>query len=447
MAIIGFISLGCPKNLVDSEVMIGLLQAQGHVLTSNAEDAEVIVVNTCSFIAGSKRESIDAILAAAQLKKTGKCKKIIVAGCLAERYPADIRRDLEEVDAILGTNQIEEIVHAISGKQVPPPNSFGRSDADLYLYDHKTPRTLIGPSYAAYMKISEGCDHACSFCIIPKIRGRLRSRTIPSLVKEANQLAAKGVKEITLISQDTTSYGVDLGLQDGLAHLLQELDKVEGLRWIRFLYVYPKLVSELLIDVVASSEKICRYIDMPLQHSSAQVLKSMRRGGNRKSLTRMIERIRERIPGVTFRTTMIVGYPGETEEDFADLKDFCREMEFDRLGVFAYSDEEDTAAFQLQPKVPAQTAERRRRTLMGQQAKISKRKNTGLVGKDFTILVEGPSKESDLLLQGRLESQAPEIDGVCLINDSEVGQIKSGEFRIIRITKALEYDLIGAIVQ
>jgi ribosomal protein S12 methylthiotransferase len=447
VAKIGFISLGCPKNLVDSEVMIGLLQAQGHVLTSNAEEAEILVVNTCSFIEGSKKESIETILAAARLKKTGNCKKIIVAGCMAERYPTEIVRNLVEVDAILGTNQIEEIGHVVEGEQISPPNSFGRSDVDLYLYNHRTPRTLIGPSYAAYMKISEGCDHTCSFCIIPKIRGRLRSRTIPSLIKEANQLVARGVKELTLISQDTTSYGVDLGLQDGLAHLLQSLDKVKGLRWIRFLYVYPKLVNDRLIEVVRSSDKICRYIDMPLQHASASVLKSMKRGGNRTSLTRMIERIRDKITGVTFRTTMIVGHPGETEEDFAELKDFCREMEFDRLGVFAYSDEEDTAAFELLDKIPARTAERRRRILMNQQAKISQRKNKTLVGKDLTILVEGPSKESDLLLQGRLESQAPEIDGVCLINDSDVREIQSGEFRTIRITRALEHDLIGTIVK
>ncbi len=446
VAKIGFISLGCPKNLVDSEVMIGLLQAQGHVLTSKPEDAEVLVINTCSFIEGSKRESIETILAATQLKKR-KCKKIIVAGCLAERYPGEIRQDLVEVDAILGVNQIEEIVRAVAGKQIPAPNSFGRGDTDLYLYNHRTPRTLIGPSYAAYMKISEGCDHTCSFCIIPKIRGRLRSRTIPSLIKEANQLASKGVKELTLISQDTTSFGVDLGLQDGLAHLLQALDKVEGLRWIRFLYCYPKLVSDKLIEVVGSSEKICSYIDMPLQHSSAGVLKSMRRGGNRKSLTRMIEQIRAKIPGVTFRTTIIVGYPGETEKDFAELMDFCREMEFDRLGVFAYSDEEDTAAFKLQPKIPIRTAELRRRILMKQQAKISKRINKDLVGKEYTILVEGPSKESDLLLQGRLESQAPEIDGVCLINDSNIGDVQIGEFRTIRITRAFEHDLVGVIIE
>jgi ribosomal protein S12 methylthiotransferase len=444
---IGFISLGCPKNLVDSEVMIGLLQAKGHVLTADPKDAEVLIVNTCCFIEGAKKESIEAILAAAQLKSTGNCRKLIVTGCLSERYPKEVRSDLVEVDSILGTNQIEEIVRAVEGVPVAPPNSYGRGDADLYLYTHSTPRTLIGPRYAAYMKVAEGCDHSCAFCIIPKIRGPFRSRTIPSLVQEATQLASQGVKEITLISQDTTSYGRDLGIKDGLANLLEALDRVEGLRWIRFLYVYPDLVSDKLIEVVNSSDKICRYIDMPLQHASARILKSMKRGGNRASLTRMIERIRNGIPGVTFRTTMIVGFPGETREDYLELKRFCKEMEFDRLGVFAYSDEEDTPAYALRSKVPSQTAERRRQALMEQQAIIAKRKNRSLVGKEFMVLVEGPSQESELLLQGRLESQAPEIDGVCLINDSEIGEVHSGEFHTIRITKVLEHDLLGKIVR
>lgn len=447
MAKIGFISLGCPKNQVDSEVMIGLLQARGHVLTADPADADVLIINTCSFIADSKKESIETILAAAQLKRSGACRKLIVTGCLAERYPMEIRSDLAEVDAVLGTNQIKEIVRAVAGKPVAPPNSYGRSDASLYLYDHETPRTLIGPRYTAYMKVSEGCDHTCSFCIIPKIRGSFRSRSIASLVREATQLAAQGVKEITLVSQDTTSYGRDLGIEDGLANLLEALDKVEGLRWIRFLYVYPDLVNDRLIDVVNSSLKICRYIDMPLQHASARVLKAMRRGGNRASLTRMVERISNGIPGVTFRTTMIVGFPGESREDFLELKHFCRDIEFDRLGVFTYSDEEDTIAYGLKSKVPARTAERRRRALMEQQSVIAGRKSRHLIGREFTVLVEGPSQESELLLQGRLESQAPEIDGVCLINDSEVGDVQSGEFRTIRITRVLGHDLLGKIVK
>ncbi len=447
MARIGFISLGCPKNQVDSEVMIGVLQAEGHVMTADPADADVLIVNTCGFIEDSKKESIEMILAAAKLKSSGSCRRLIVAGCLAERYPAQIRRDLAEVDAILGTNQIEEITRAVAGLPVPLPDSYGRSDAHLYLSDHTTPRTLIGPKYSAYLKISEGCDHTCTFCVIPKIRGRLRSRSIPSLVQEASRLAAQGVKEITLISQDTTSYGADLGIQDGLAHLLDAVNKVEGLRWIRFLYVYPNLVSDRLMEVVNSSDKICKYIDMPLQHASTNLLRRMKRGGNRGGLTRMIRRIRDGIPGVTFRTAMIVGFPGETKEDFRQLKDFCREIEFDRLGVFTYSDEEDTVACALRPKIPRRTAERRRRILMEQQASIARKKNSLLVGKEFPILVEGFSRETDLLLQGRLESQAPEIDGICLINDSEAGAVQIGEFRTIRVTQVLGHDLLGMIVR
>jgi ribosomal protein S12 methylthiotransferase len=447
MAKIGFISLGCPKNLVDSEVMIGLLQAHGHILTADPSEAEILVINTCSFIEDSRKESIETILAAAQLKDSGSCKKLIVTGCLAERYPDQIRENLAEVDAALGTNQIEEIVRVVSGEAVSPPNSYGRSNADLYLYDHTTPRTLVGPRHAAYVKIAEGCDHACAFCIIPKIRGPFRSRSIPSLVEEARRLADQGVREITLVSQDTTSYGLDLRIQDGLAMLLEALSKIESLNWIRFLYAYPNQITDRLIEVVNSSDKICKYIDLPLQHVSPRILKSMKRGGNRSSLAQMIERIRSRIPHVTLRTTMIVGFPGETRADFLELKKFCQEMEFDRLGVFTYSDEEDTIAFALRPKVPVRTAERRRRLLMEQQSMIAGKKNRSLIGNEYAVLIEGPSQESDLLLQGRLESQAPEIDGICLINDSEVGDVQSGEFRTIRITRDLGHDLLGKIVR
>lgn len=427
--------------------MIGLLQAQGHALVTDPRDAEILIVNTCSFIKDSKEESIHTILEAAELKKSGSCRKLIVTGCLAERYSNEIQSDLAEVDAILGVNQIKEIVQAVAGEPVLPPNSYGRSDADLYLYDHTTPRTLIGPRHSAYLKISEGCDHTCSFCIIPRIRGRFRSRTIPSLVQEATLLASRGVKELTLISQDTTSYGQDLGMQDGLADLLEALSKIEGLRWIRCLYLYPNMVSDRLIEAIHSSPKICRYIDLPLQHVSTGILKRMKRGGNRAGLTRMIHRIRGSIPEITLRTSMIVGFPGETRADFLELKSFCREIEFDRLGVFTYSDEEDTIAYDLQPKVTARTAERRRRELMEQQAAIAERKNRRMIGKEFSILIEGPSPQSEFLLEGRLESQAPEIDGVCLINDSDIGEVKSGEFRTIRITRVMEHDLLGKIVK
>lgn len=450
MAKIGFISLGCPKNQVDSEVMIGLLEKSNHEITPDAIEAEVIIVNTCSFINDAKKESIQAILEAARMKEKGKCRRLIITGCLPERYVSEMSAEFPEADVILGINQIPEIVRAVAGANVPPPDSYGRSDAKLFLYDHKMPRSLIGPKYSAYVKIAEGCGHSCAFCIIPKIRGRFRSRSIPSLVKEARRLAADGVREITLVAQDTTGYGKDLGLNDGLADLLEALDKVKDLEWIRFLYAYPDVVGDKLIRVINESEKICRYIDMPLQHVSAAVLKSMRRGGSRAQIMRMIKRIRRSIPGVVLRTTFIVGFPGETVADFEELRDFCSEMEFDRMGVFTYSDEEGTPAFDLHLKVSDRTAKARQRILMEQQAKIVAKKNRDLVGKEFKILVEGASAESDLLLQGRLESQAPEIDGVCLINDSEIENIegiKSGDFGTIRITKAMGHDLLGTIIR
>src|SRR5947207_11929466 len=292
--------------------MLGLLQKAGHTVTTDKSEADVIIVNTCSFIESSKRESIETILEMAELKKSGRCKRLVVTGCLAERYPREIRSELVEVDAILGTNQIEEITRAAEGGIVLPPASFGRSDADLYLYDHTTPRARATPRYSAYLRIAEGCDHTCAFCIIPKIRGAFRSRSIHSLVEEARRLVSEGVKEITLVSQDTTSFGADVGLHDGLAHLLEALARVEGVHWLRFLYVYPTMTSDHLLDVVASHPNICKYVDMPLQHASASQLRAMRRGGSRATLTRLVERIRRAIPDVTFRTTMIVGFPGET---------------------------------------------------------------------------------------------------------------------------------------
>lgn len=427
--------------------MLGILQKEGHTITADKSEAEIIVVNTCSFIDSSKAESIDAVLDAAELKKTGRCKRLIVAGCMAERYAGQIRSDLPEVDAIVGANQIAEIGRAVSGAALPDPLTFGRSDGDYYLYDHTAPRSLATPWYTAYVKIAEGCSHTCAFCVIPKIRGPFRSRAIGSLVQEAHTLTERGVREITLVSQDTTSFGSDLGLQDGLAQLLDALAGVDGIRWLRFLYVYPDLISDRLVDIINRHEKICKYIDMPLQHASSRLLKLMRRGGSRAGLERLIRRIRTTIPGVTVRTTMIVGHPGETEADFQELKDFCRDMEFDRLGVFSYSDEEDTRSHELRDKVPTRTAERRRRELMRQQVAIIRRKHRKLVGKELPVLVEGASAESDLLLQGRLQSQAPEIDGVCLINDSEVGPLRPGEFRTIRITRAVEHDLLGTIIR
>lgn len=447
MAKVGFISLGCPKNLVDSEVMIGILRQEGHTLTADPRQADVIVVNTCSFVRDATQESIDAVLEAARFKHSGRCRRLIVAGCLAERYPREIRRDLAEVDAVLGTNQIAQIARAVAGAPLPLPDTCGRGNGDLYLYDHTTPRARITPRHRAYVKIAEGCDHACSFCIIPRIRGRFRSRTIPSLMHEARRLAAEGACELVLVSQDTTSYGSDLGLEDGLARLLEALSGVEGIRWIRVLYMHPHRIGDRLLGVMAGNEKICRYVDVPLQHVSRRILRAMKRGGSRSMYARLLERIRARVPEVTLRTTMMVGFPGETEEDFRELTAFCREIEFDRLGVFEYSDEEGTASCDLRAKVPARTAARRKRELMQQQAAIAARRNRALVGRELPVLIEGPSEESALLVAGRLESQAPEIDGVCLINDSAAGPLAPGEFRTVRITRALGHDLLGTVVR
>jgi len=427
--------------------MIGLVRRGGHEVTPDAAAADVLVVNTCGFVSDAKKESIAAILEAAQLKESGRCRRLVVTGCLPERYAEQMRAEFPEVDVLLGTNQVADILRAVDGVAVAPPDSYGKSDAHLYLYDHKTPRILVGAPHAAYVKIAEGCDHACAFCVIPKIRGRFRSRSLPSLLAEARRLAEAGVKEVTLVAQDTTGYGADLGMEDGLADLLAALEKVEGIGWIRFLYAYPDVFSDRLIGVIRDSGKVCRYVDMPLQHASADVLRAMRRGGSRAGLERMVERIRKGIPGVTLRTTFIVGFPGETRRDFLELKNFCRDMEFERMGVFAYSDEEDTAAHGLGPKVSARTAQRRRGVLMEQQEEIAAKQNRRLAGKEFKVLVEGPSEESDLLLQGRMESQAPEIDGVCLINDSDVEGVAAGDFRIVRVTEAMGHDLLCTIVR
>jgi ribosomal protein S12 methylthiotransferase len=451
---IGFVSLGCPKNLVDSEVMMGLVERQGLTLTPNEADADIIVVNTCAFIDPAKEESVDTILEMAELKKTGRCQKLIVAGCLVERYRDQLLQEMPEIDAIIGTNEIERIVEACNGsglvqlrKMQPDDHGLnGSGRAMEYLYDHTRPRVLSTPRYSAYIKIAEGCDHTCSFCIIPKLRGQFRSRTIESVVQEAEWLADQGVKEVVLVSQDTTHYGEDLGLKEGLPLLLKKLARVAGLDWVRFLYCYPNHVSDMLINTVADEATLCKYFDIPLQHASARTLKAMLRGGTRASLERMVEKIRRRIPDAALRTTFIVGFPGETDEDFQELVSFCRAVEFDHVGVFTYSDEDGTTAFDYGDKVPRKVAAARQRRLMKDQAKISRRKNRGLVGKDVEVLLEGYSKESELLLQGRMESQAPEIDGCVLINEiPESAQFQAGDFVPVRITQALDHDLVGRV--
>jgi ribosomal protein S12 methylthiotransferase len=448
---IGFVSLGCPKNLVDSEVMMGLVARQGYELTADRDAADVLVVNTCGFIDAAKKESIDTILEMAELKSTGKCQKLVVTGCLVERYRDDLQREIPEIDAVLGVNELETIVTAVGASSPrdlslpvlasPPPASA------LYLYNERTPRVLATPKYSAYVKIAEGCDHPCSFCVIPQMRGKFRSRPMGSILSEADRLAGQGVKELLLIGQDTTDYGKDLGIKDGLAHLLRELDRVQGLRWIRFLYAYPNNVHDAMLDVMAESDHICKYIDIPLQHASSRILKSMLRGGNRRSLTNLIRRIRDRVPGVAVRTTFIVGFPGETDADFDELLGFVREVEFDNLGVFTYSDEEECGAFGLDDKVPSKIARSRQSKLMRAQARIAARKAKEVIGKKIEVLIEGTSSESDLLLQGRTQGQAPEIDGCVLINDFTEGlDPQPGDFVSVEITDAALYDLVGRAV-
>ncbi len=475
---VGFVSLGCPKNLVDSEVMMGMLTQAGAVLTPDAEDADVIVVNTCSFIGSAQQESIDTILEMARHKTGGKAKRLVVAGCLVERFHDEIRKNIPEVDAVVGTGELEKILAAAGVAETPrAPSPFniltsnfstsrpegdhrrgqGRfardswdgavADLPNYLYDEHTPRVLTTPRSSAYIKIAEGCDHPCSFCIIPQLRGQFRSRRFESVIAEAERLAQSGVREITLIGQDTTCYGEDLGLKDGLALLLEKLAGVEGLHWIRFLYAYPNKITGRLLATIAAHENICSYIDVPLQHASATVLKRMKRGGGGDLFLRSIEKMRRVIPGVTLRTSFIVGFPGETEKEFDELCSFVKEAAFDWMGAFGYSDQEGAGAFDHEKKISARGIESRRKALMSIQKKISRAKKRSLVGREFDLLLEGTSSESDLLLEGRTAMHAPEIDGKVFVNDYPEGsEPKEGEFYRCRITAAHDYDLVAEIV-
>ena len=442
---IGFISLGCPKNLVDSEVMLGTLTRQGYTITPNKEEADVLVVNTCGFIDTAKQESIDTILEMAELKNSGNCKKLVVAGCLAERYRADIRKQIPEIDFVFGPDELGSILEAV--------RLDGEAGPDLFidaLYTSKEvptiPRVLTTPSYMAYLKISEGCDHICTFCAIPGFRGRFRSRSPKDLVAEARRLADQGVREIVLVSQDTMAYGKDLDMPDGVTTLLRQLAEVDGLKWVRFLYCYPNTVTESLVRLVSEEERLCKYFDIPYQHASKRVLDRMKRGGSREIYERQIENIRRWNPGAGLRTSFITGFPGETEEDFNEILTFMGNAEFDNVGVFLYSDEEGTGAFDLDGKVQRRTAVRRRNQLMKTQAGISKAKLREMVGRTVEVLLEGASSESDLLLKGRMETQAPDIDGHVLINDTGERSVRDGEFHHVEITESMEYDLIGRIV-
>ncbi len=438
---IGFVSLGCPKNLVDTEVMMGELSERGHELTSQPADADVLVVNTCSFIDPAKQESIDTILEMAEYKKTGRAQKLIVAGCMVERYRDEIRGQLPEVDALIGTNELSKIVALCEGFE-PASSVF-----EPYLYHDLTPRVLATANHFAYIKIAEGCDHPCAFCVIPQYRGKFRSRRFESVIAEATRLFAHGVREINLIGQDTTSYGVDLGIKDGLAQLMARLAQIETAhqKWIRFLYCYPNRITQALLDTIAEHASLVKYIDMPLQHASAAVLKRMKRGSHGDFFLTLLERIRATIPGVAIRTSMIVGFPGETEADFEILCDFVKAAQFDRLGVFSYSDEDTSASFQLDAKVDGRTIHNRKQKLMALQRRISKSRNRRMIGREVDVLIEGPSPETDLLWQARMSTQAPEIDGFCYVNDFEGAAPHHGEIRRMRITESHDYDLIGTL--
>jgi ribosomal protein S12 methylthiotransferase len=446
---VGFVSLGCPKNLVDSEVMMGQLKQSGYVITPDAGEADTVVVNTCGFIEAAKQESIEAILEAARLKSEGKAQRLIVAGCLVERYRDELAREMPEVDAFIGTNQINDILRVADPQtdtRALPVVPLGAKTA-TYLYDDTTPRVLATPQYSAFIKIAEGCDRPCAFCAIPNMRGSFRSRRFGSVMKEAQDLAAQGVKEIVLIAQDSSRYGEDLGEVDGLARLMRELCRVEGIEWVRLMYAYPTHISDAFLSALAEEPKAVKYLDMPLQHASQKLLKLMKRGGNRESLERLIARVRERVPGVAVRTTFIAGFPGETDEDFAELLKFVKNVEFDRVGVFTYSDEEGTPAYDLPDKVDAKTAQRRQARLMKLQAKISQKKNAALIGQTVRVLFEGVSEESELLWQGRLPTQAAGIDGCVLINDAPEDFLpRRGQFVNVLITEAHEHDLVGEIV-
>ena len=487
---IGFLSLGCPKNLVDGEVMLGMAREAGHEITTDASNAEVLVVNTCAFIDSAKQESIDAILEMAAQKRDGHCSRLVVTGCLAERYRDELRKEIPEIDAVLGTGEVPLILDAIgspgSGRRdqgvgiapaAVPLTFFEKSPGRLargtalveavapgspipdpriidpaireprvpdYLYDADTPRYLTTPRHFAYVKVAEGCDYTCAFCIIPTLRGTYRSRTSESIVREARALAERGVRELLLISQDTTFFGIDRGERGALGRLLRELNAIDGLAWIRLLYLYPTTITDDVLAAMAECEKVCRYIDLPLQHASAEVLKRMRRPGNRHTYDKLLARIRSQVPDVTLRTTLIVGFPGETDADFAELEGFVADTGFDHLGVFTYSHEEGTRAFGLADDVPAAVKRRRRNALMARQKKIVARAHKARIGSDVSLLIDGPSAEHEMVLQGRLEGQAPDIDSVVYLTDCDPSAFDTGALIRARVVGAKGYDLVAA---
>jgi ribosomal protein S12 methylthiotransferase len=433
------VSLGCPKNLVDSEVMLGLLSRNHYIVTPDEAQAEVIIVNTCSFIQEATKESIDTILRLSRYRRKGLCRRLIVCGCLPQRYSSRLLEELPEVDLFIGAGQF----HLIDRLVEYAPKRLYVDNHPSFLYDHRTPRLISTPKHTAYVKIAEGCSRTCSFCTVPKLRGKYRSRHPGSVIEEVRQLASTGVREVVLVAQDTTSYGRDLNKGISLETLLTDMVRVEGIEWIRLLYAYPhpNHFQEGFIEVIAREEKICKYIDLPIQHVNDQILKYMKRGVTKSQLKQLIDTLRKRIPGLTLRTSLIVGFPGETKAHFRELARFVEEVQFDRIGIFRYSPEEGTPAASLSNQVPEGVKEDRYREIMEIQAKISLRKNRGLIGTIQRVLVEGYSTESRYLLKGRMASQAPDIDGQVYIIR---GRAKDRMVNL-RVTDACEYDVIGEI--
>src|SRR6478672_3530409 len=457
---VGLISLGCPKNLVDSEVMLGLAEQAGHELTQEPAAADVLVVNTCAFIDAAKQESIDAILEMARYKTDGACRRLIVTGCMAERYRDELKKEIPEIDAVLGTGQVPDIVRAIDTGTAPLPFFRSRPSREAesrlpksastlarsrptYLYDASTPRTLATPRHYAYLKIAEGCDYKCAFCIIPTLRGAYRSRPADDLIREARALAARGVKELLLISQDTTFYGVDRHERGALAKLLRELNAVDGLEWIRLLYLYPTTIDDATLEAMAECEKVCKYIDLPLQHASNPVLKRMKRPGTRSKYDGLLTRIRARVPGVSLRTTFIVGFPGETDADVDELCGFVNDHTFDHVGVFTYSHEEGTTASQFADDVPAEAKKRRRNRVMALQKRLVRRRQRERIGTRTRVLVDGPSADHELVLRARLSTQAPDIDASVYLAECDPSAYHGGDFVEVEIIGSRDYDLVA----
>jgi ribosomal protein S12 methylthiotransferase len=441
MEAIHLISLGCPKNTADSELMLGALVRAGFEVTMDPQQAQVLLVNTCAFIEPAKKESIDAILAAAEVKKNGAGKRLVVAGCLSQRYGSELREQFPEVDIFVGTGNFLDLPELLRRSERPELRPIPYTGAAHLLPSAEAPRVRTGDPFSAYLKVSEGCDHRCAFCIIPKIRGRHESRPLDDLVEEARRLAASGVREINLIAQDLTAYGRDLKPRASLAALLHRLAPVDGIQWIRLLYCYPNFVTDELLAAIASLDKVVKYIDMPLQHADDATLRAMKRERSADALRSLLERVRAAIPEVALRTSFIVGFPGETDAAFATLVDFVREQQFDRVGVFTYSREENTAAYDLAGQVPEGVKRRRRAELMEVAAEISLEKNRGLVGREIEVMVEGAAPGRATRLRARTSAQAPEIDGMVLLS----GEAEPGEIVRARIERASTYDLHGRI--